>query len=359
MGDSLRETGPFVTYSSNSKGSRGRWISECVYRGLSTQFRRSADELLRHTSKSFEAVDEDQHLEMREQPRTFSRTRKFCQEIDEVKLTENQMCTIRMPRYLDPAYQYHTNPTLTAIFNAAVPQVAEILAKFDTSHPVVEDFNAYFRSPGAEGRKMRFNPARDAHAWIVSCGLRFNPELEAILQPVLATLMTHPSLAHLAREEANQRIFGVGSALLQLLAVQHELQEVLNLNGDLLGDLKDERVISCPYDGDEALEMMFSFVSGESVDVSKALLRFKTKYAVWDNDYRPLTFRRDDESRIEPTEPIIVTVKRTGAQVIDTEPPRRRAKVVEGEKARKPRERLPKTSGQSQAPSPRRLRSKK
>ncbi|KAF7341465.1 hypothetical protein MVEN_01883800 [Mycena venus] len=82
--------------------------------------------------------------------RTFSRTRKFCQEIDEVQLTENQMCTIRMPRYLDPAYQYHTNPTLTAIFNTAVPQVAEILAKFDTSHPVVEDYNAYFKSPGGE-----------------------------------------------------------------------------------------------------------------------------------------------------------------------------------------------------------------
>ena len=73
----------------------------------------------------------------------------------------------------------------------------------------------------------------------------------------------------------------------------------------------------------------------------------------------PFAVMTSHESRIEPFEPIIVTVKRTGAQVIDTEPPRKRAKVVEGEKARKPRERLPKTSGQSQAPSPRRLRSKK
>ncbi|KAF7341464.1 hypothetical protein MVEN_01883700 [Mycena venus] len=193
--------------------------------------------------------------------------------------------------------------------------------------------------------------------WIESCGLPFNPELEAVLQPVLATLMTHPSLAHLAREEANQRIFGVGSALLQLLAVQHELRELFNLNGDLLGDLKDERVISCPYDGDEALEMMFSLVSGELVDMSKGLLRFKAKYAVWDNDYRPLTFRRDDESRVESTEPVLVTVKRTAAQVIDTEPPGKRAKVAEEEKAGKPRER---SKGKSKTmPSPRRLRSRR
>ncbi|KAJ7187571.1 hypothetical protein GGX14DRAFT_409072 [Mycena pura] len=125
-----------------------------------------------------------------------------------------------------------------------------------------------------------------------------------------------------------------------------------NLNGDLLGDLKDERVVSCPYDGDEALEMMFALVSGESVDISKSLLRFKAKYAVWDDGYRPSTFRRDDESRVEATEPIFVTVKRSGAQVIETgsEPPRKRVKIVEEGSA----------TGRMQAPSPprRRLRSR-
>ncbi|KAJ7662418.1 hypothetical protein B0H17DRAFT_1144358 [Mycena rosella] len=152
------------------------------------------------------------------------------------------MCTIRMPRYLDPNFFQHENPTLTAIFNTAVPQVAQVLAKFDSSHPVVEDCNAYFKSPEGDGKKRHIYTARDAHfgASTVRAG---NP--------------------------AN--IWGrLRSA--SALAVQHELQKPLNLNGDLFGDLKDERVISCPYDSDEGLEMMFWLVSGELRDMIKGML---------------------------------------------------------------------------------------
>jgi hypothetical protein len=73
--------------------------------------------------------------------------------------------------------------------------------------------------------------------------------------------------------------------------------------------------------------MMFWLVSRELRDMTKGMLRFKAKYAVWDNDYHPPAFLRDDESRVEPTEPIPVTLKRTGVQEIEGEPLGKRAKV--------------------------------
>ncbi|KAJ6492675.1 hypothetical protein DFH09DRAFT_1104607 [Mycena vulgaris] len=44
-------------------------------------------------------------------------------------------------------------------------------------------------------------------------------------------------------------VLGVGSVLLQLLAVQHELGEPFNLNGDLIEDLKDENPIPVVVNG--------------------------------------------------------------------------------------------------------------
>jgi hypothetical protein len=78
----------------------------------------------------------------------------------------------------DPNFFQHENPTLTAIFNDTVPQVVQVLAKFDSSHPVVEDYSAYFKPPEGDRKKRHIHPARDAHVWIESCGLPFNPEIE-------------------------------------------------------------------------------------------------------------------------------------------------------------------------------------
>ncbi|KAJ7097064.1 hypothetical protein B0H15DRAFT_824681 [Mycena belliarum] len=138
--------------------------------------------------------------------RTFNRSRKFLQEIEEVQLSAQQVRAATVS--LDPAFN-HTNPTLEAIFDAAVPPVAEILEKFDESHPVVANFNAYFQKSKAIER------SRNAGIWMCSFGLVPTPELEAVLEPALGKLLEHNSLADLLDPERNIRVLGVGSALLQ------------------------------------------------------------------------------------------------------------------------------------------------
>ncbi|KAJ6564129.1 hypothetical protein B0H19DRAFT_1067722 [Mycena capillaripes] len=56
-------------------------------------------------------------------------------------------------------------------------------------------------------------------------------------------LMAHSVLSDLVEEECNARVMGVGSVLLQFLAIQNELGEPLNLNGDLLKDLVDDSIV--------------------------------------------------------------------------------------------------------------------
>ncbi|KAJ7934830.1 hypothetical protein B0H13DRAFT_2305291 [Mycena leptocephala] len=151
-----------------------------------------------------------------------------------------------MADFSDLAINTFCNGELAAIFDAAVPVVAKILAEFHHSHPIIHSFDAYFK-----GKKI--DRSRDVEKWMRSCGLVSNPELEAVLEPALGQLMNHPDLAHLRDSEKSERVPSVGSALLQLLAVQQQLNGPLNLNGDLLSDLLDDRVVHCPNDGDAGL----------------------------------------------------------------------------------------------------------
>ncbi|KAJ7834403.1 hypothetical protein B0H13DRAFT_1914109 [Mycena leptocephala] len=123
----------------------------------------------------------------------------------------------------------------------------------------------------------------------------------------------------------------VGSALLQLVAIQQELDEPLNLNGDLLGDLLDDRVVHCLNDGEAGLEAMF-LVSGGGPMVADRMLKFKSEHVIYDEEYRPHTFRRLEESRFPATDPIPVIVKRKGDQEIEGERPLKREKANQGKK---------------------------
>ena len=69
----------------------------------------------------------------------------------------------------------HQNPTLTSIFDAAIPQVAGILADWNNLHPVIASFNEYF------ARKKKHLRSRETPHWIDSLGLVSTPELEVVL----------------------------------------------------------------------------------------------------------------------------------------------------------------------------------
>ncbi|KAJ7240717.1 hypothetical protein C8J57DRAFT_1527386 [Mycena rebaudengoi] len=252
---------------------------------------------------------------------TIYRSRKFLKEVQDVQITEKQarllsfqtsfenfedptqIGNICLPFYMIPDDPNHKNPTLTAIFDAALPLVAEILASWNNGHSVIRSFETFFI------KKKKHAHAREADNWMHTLGLDPTPELEAVL-----TDMGHDALLGITNQECNIRVMGVGSVLFQLLAVQQELGEPLDLNGDLIEDLKDDSVVACWPDGDAALNAMFSAIpttSTKSGVLFQQMLAFKRDHTIFDKEFRPPTFRRDRRSRFHPTDPIPVVVNDT------------------------------------------------
>jgi hypothetical protein len=130
--------------------------------------------------------------------------------------------------------------------------MAEIFAHFDIHHPIVANFKKTFKG------KKPLQRRRGLADWMGTFNFVPTPEPEEVLSPPLATLLHHGMLSQLSEEDRNERVFGVGSALLQILAIQKEIGEPLNLNGDVLHDLLKDRVVRGPNDGDRALEVIFS-----------------------------------------------------------------------------------------------------
>ncbi|KAJ7671727.1 hypothetical protein B0H17DRAFT_1141498 [Mycena rosella] len=255
--------------------------------------------------------------------RTCLRGRKFYREIEDIKLTDTQIGRTRRPLYMEPDNPNHENPALTAVFNSALPGIAEILAEFNHDHPVIKDFNEYFAG------KKEIQRHRGTGQWIADMGLVPTPELEAVLMTPLSALLRH-GVSYLIEDERNQRVMGIGSVLLQLLAIQMELGKLLNLNGDLLVDLRDRAVTPCPTDGATALEAMFGAIrvpSGKAAICFKQMMEFNRDHTIYDAQFRPPTFHRDDPSFSAPTEAIPVIVKRPGELKIKGERPKKRAKA--------------------------------
>ncbi|KAJ7692728.1 hypothetical protein B0H17DRAFT_1200307 [Mycena rosella] len=289
---------------------------------------------------------------------------RFCQDIDELQLQETQLGTICLPRYLDTEFEDHENPALAAVFTEAIPQVVEILHAFQHTHPIIDHFDKYFTDKPVQARRQKLAE------WMAVFGLVSTPELDAVLQPVLEVLLVHAHLADLPESDRNERVMGVGSALLQLLAVQDQLKKPLNLNGDLLNDLLDGRVVHCPSDGDRGLDAMFASIplprgAEHSRVRDRALLKFKCVHTIYDADHRSPTFRRDDESRFPPTEAILVGQNqeedgRVADEEIATAGRRTKRKAdeqVEGEKVGKRTKAQIAEEKKLFTPTPRRLRS--
>ncbi|KAJ7455678.1 hypothetical protein B0H11DRAFT_1926064 [Mycena galericulata] len=273
--------------------------------------------------------------------RMFFRGRKFCLEILDVELVAKKLGKVRLPLYMKPDYPGHENPALAAIFKAAIPGVAKILAAFDDGHPVTASYTKYFRGKKNVARQ------RNAGDWMATFALVPTAELEAVIADPLLRLLKHKSLADLPQPDRHERVMGVGSALLQLLAVQHELGEPLNLNGDTMHDLVSGAIVPLRYDGDDALNYMFAALplrSNESGEITGHLLKFKGEHSIYDADLRPPTFCREFRSHTDPSEAISVVLKRQRDAVEEEdEPPAKRRKrkqpesaVIDEPKAKKP-----------------------
>ncbi|KAJ6486315.1 hypothetical protein DFH09DRAFT_1291598 [Mycena vulgaris] len=205
----------------------------------------------------------------------------------------------------------HQNPTLSSIFDAAIPRVAQVLVSWNDNHLAIRSFNEYF-----SGKKSHLRN-RQAADWIRTLGLVPTPELETILSAPLLSLMVYPGLSDISEHECHTRVMGVGSVLLQLLAVQHKLKEPLDLNGDLIEDLLDNSVVPCRSDGDDAFNVMFAALESppaKSGVLVQQMLKFKRDHTVFDEEFQPPTFRRDRPSHIQPNIAIPVVAGGVEAQ---------------------------------------------
>ncbi|KAJ7262854.1 hypothetical protein C8J57DRAFT_1333963 [Mycena rebaudengoi] len=79
------------------------------------------------------------------------------------------------------------------------------------------------------------------------------PELRKLIRDAEDDLMAHLSLSSIEESQRKLRTHGVGYVLLQLLAIQVQLGEPLNLNGDTLKDLADGSIRPVPVEGVDAL----------------------------------------------------------------------------------------------------------
>ncbi|KAJ6451165.1 hypothetical protein C8R45DRAFT_946379 [Mycena sanguinolenta] len=246
------------------------------------------------------------------------------EEIEDIDLTAEQLGKVHLPFYLRPDYPEHKNPELTAIFTAATTPITKILAAFDITHPGVADFMQYFRGKKLAERRRGLND------WLARLQLVPTPELEEVLARPLIALMRHEALSKHSEEERNNRVFGVGSALLQMLAVQKELGEPLNLNGDMVDDMLMRRVIRCGNDGHMALNEMFAATQLPDVktgELTRELLAFRNAHAIYDPDFRPPIYLREAPSMASPTKPVPVVLKRKAgaeAEVDGEKEPKRR-----------------------------------
>ncbi|KAJ7933233.1 hypothetical protein B0H13DRAFT_1856266 [Mycena leptocephala] len=129
------------------------------------------------------------------------------------------------------------------------------------------------------------------------------------------------------REDRNERAFRVGSAQLQILAVQKEIGESLNLNGDILEDLLKDRGVSRPNYADRTLDVMFSSTQLPDVksgEMLQRLLKLKKAHAFYNPEFRPPVFARKVPSMAPPTAPIHVVLKRkTDGKGEDEQPAKR------------------------------------
>ncbi|KAJ7656170.1 hypothetical protein DFH06DRAFT_1132652 [Mycena polygramma] len=187
--------------------------------------------------------------------------------------------------------------------------------------------------------RVRLDAHRKPGLFLETFGLIPTPELEAVLFKPLSQLMKpHPELENLAEDECNRRVMGVGSALFQLLAIQHELGEPLNLNGDLISDLWDESIVPNRMDGTAALNAMFTSITLKAkIPVDEQMLKFNRDHTIYDKDFRPPTFRRILPSNDPPRAPIPVVLpvelKWAGSPLTEDEQPpkRQRQQTTHGE----------------------------
>ncbi|KAK7034133.1 hypothetical protein R3P38DRAFT_2772240 [Favolaschia claudopus] len=152
-----------------------------------------------------------------------------------VKLTAKQLGKIRIPCFYssDPPQDHD----LVGIFDAVLPLLVKLLTTLPGEHPVINSYNKFFEDRPEHHRDSE----KHISQWLPGGPDHPSAELIALMLRPIEKLQ-HSRPASVSNEEWNRRILGVGTTLLQLLAIQQELEEPLNLNGDIFVDLVEDEV---------------------------------------------------------------------------------------------------------------------
>ncbi|KAJ7156738.1 hypothetical protein C8R46DRAFT_1294479 [Mycena filopes] len=166
--------------------------------------------------------------------RSYKLDRATCEEILKVELRLEQMGLVRAAG-IHRSQQPEDHP-LIPIFDAVLAPLAQLLVEFPDGHPVVDSYKLFFTADAKEKQNLKrwFFPAFTAR--------RTPTGLVELMAPTLEKLEEFTVVAVAGRRERRRRALTVGRAMLQLLAIQYELGEPLDLNGDTFQDLVDGNI---------------------------------------------------------------------------------------------------------------------
>ncbi|KAJ7131337.1 hypothetical protein C8R44DRAFT_871833 [Mycena epipterygia] len=231
----------------------------------------------------------------------------FCEEILKVELRPDQIGTIRYPAF------YGSNPAedhpLIKIFDAAVDPLAKLLVSFPDAHPVVSSYKRFFTNGAADYEDSR------VEAWIAELQLEPFKELTVLMAKPLEQLQDF-RLVSVPGRERRRRVLTVGHVMLQILALQYELKEPLDLNGDMFEDLVEGAIKWVPLETSQALRAMLLATKLKELShknywdieaFGKSASDFEFTHSGVDSTYRPDTYRRNSAQEIRRP-PIAVDV---------------------------------------------------
>ncbi|KAJ7276589.1 hypothetical protein C8J57DRAFT_1713894 [Mycena rebaudengoi] len=267
--------------------------------------------------------------------RYHSLNRASCEEMLKVELRPEQIGMIRYPANCLPPAKNHP---LMEIFDAALAPLAKLLVSFPDEHPVVSSYNLFFADLATaydDGLVAR------VEKWIAEPLFRPVDELTALMERPLRQLQDFRFVS-VPGPEWRRRALTVGRVMPQLLAIQYDdLEEPLNLNGDMFEDLLEGDVKQINIEAHEALRVMLVATKPKMLTHKRywdsgwaAFQEFVTKFSNdhsgLDPAYRPKTYRRTRP--LEPRRPPIgIAVDSTRSDDSEDDqitPPKTRAREV-------------------------------
>ncbi|KAJ7757930.1 hypothetical protein B0H16DRAFT_1721059 [Mycena metata] len=223
--------------------------------------------------------------------------RETCQEMLNFKLPRTQIGNIRIPAFYVESDLPEDHP-LIEIYAAAVAPLVKLLVSFPDDHPVVHLYKSFYTELATEEEE----DDSAIKTWTSKfCALKLTAK--DLSTPVRRTLtqLVESRAVSVPYAEWRRRARTVGRVLLWLLAIQYELEEPLNLNGDTWEDIQQQAIISTNLDYHRALAAILVVARPKELRHKKYwdpeafrafITDFRSKHAVHVPSYRPLRWTR-------------------------------------------------------------------